>query len=148
VGTEGGSLTSARKFNAMPAEGDAVIGDKVHDDADEPIDSDSMVWLPILFSHIWAYLSFAVLSRPFYHPHHPSNMVLATHYSQRSPAELHPLCSERGYGFWDGIIVDNQENEQGEEWKRIVVPTQRRTGLLKLSHSSMRGGRFSVGKWN
>lgn len=51
---------------------------------------------------------------------------------------------ERGYGFH--IIVHRQENEHGEEWKRVVVPKERRTELLKLSHSSMTGGHFSLRK--
>ena len=40
---------------------------------------------------------------------------------------------ERGYGFQDGII------QQGEEWKRVVVPQQHRMEILKLSLSSMTG---------
>ena len=51
---------------------------------------------------------------------------------------------ERGYGFQDGIIVHSQESEHGEEWKRVVVPIERRREILKLSHSSMTGGHFSL----
>ena len=39
-----------------------------------------------------------------------------------------------------------QENEQGKEWKHVVVPKQRRMEILKLSHSSMTGGHFSLRK--
>ena len=53
---------------------------------------------------------------------------------------------ERGYGFQDGIIVHSQESEHGEEWKRVVVPIERRREILKLSHSSMTGGHFSLRK--
>ena len=40
---------------------------------------------------------------------------------------------ERGYGFQDG----SQESEHGEEWKRMVVPIERRRENLKLSQSYM-----------
>ena len=58
------------------------------------------------------------------------------------------MCTdtERVYGFQDGIIVHSQESEHGEEWKRVVVPIERRREILKLSHSSMTGGHFSLRK--
>ena len=54
--------------------------------------------------------------------------------------------SERGYGFQNRIIVHREATEHGEEWTRIVVPNIRRKDILKLSHSSLTGGPFLLGK--
>ena len=53
---------------------------------------------------------------------------------------------EKGYGFQNHIIVHREATERGEEWTRIVVPNVRRKDILKLSHSSLTGGHFSVRK--
>ena len=53
---------------------------------------------------------------------------------------------ENGYGFQNRIIVHREATEHGEEWTRIVVPNVRRKDILKLSHSSLTGGHFSVRK--
>ena len=53
---------------------------------------------------------------------------------------------ERGYAFDDGLLVHTLVSPAEQICKRIVVPSPRRSSLLKLAHSSILGGHFSHGK--
>ena len=48
---------------------------------------------------------------------------------------------EREHSFQDA--THSTESEQGELWKRVVVPSERRKEILQIGHSSPTGGHFS-----
>ena len=50
---------------------------------------------------------------------------------------------EKGFSLDNGLLVHNLVTPAEQIRKRIVVPSSRRTELLKLAHSSMLGGHFS-----
>ena len=50
---------------------------------------------------------------------------------------------EKGYSYLDGLLVHTMESEQGDLWRRLVIPQPRRKDILRLSHSSLTGGHFS-----
>lgn len=53
---------------------------------------------------------------------------------------------ERGYSYANGLLVHNLVTPSEQVHTRIVVPSIRRTELLKFAHSSILGGHFSHSK--
>lgn len=53
---------------------------------------------------------------------------------------------ERGYSYANGLLVHNLITPSEQVHTRIVVPSIRRTELLKFAHSSILGGHFSHSK--
>ena len=51
-----------------------------------------------------------------------------------------------GYEWRDGLLVHSEVSELGEDATRIVVPKGRRSDVLRMAHSSLLGGHFSICK--
>ncbi len=76
-----------------------------------------------------------------------SRRELAVRQKQCGSLEECRLLAEsnlRGYGLWDGILVNVIEGECGEELVRVVVPQVDRRRILELAHDC--GGHLSVRK--
>ena len=70
---------------------------------------------------------------------------------QQADVTLKDLCAyaskaERGFSFREGILVHTTSDSLGDELVRIVVPFNRRLGVLELGHSHMLAGHYGFKK--
>ena len=49
---------------------------------------------------------------------------------------------EKGYEWWNRLLVHGAGSETGENGWRIVLPKNRRGQAFKIGHAALKGGHF------